>query len=242
MRGFHRAAVLVLALCVAGLAGGPAGPRPAAPGEVRIAAPGAGGFFRVPVKAMTERRFLGVIRQQYDFSCGSAAVASLLTYHYGRPTSEQDVFLAMWNVGDRERIRQSGFSLLDMKAYLATRGLNADGFRVPLDKLEEAGIPAITLIDLKGYKHFVLVKGMRDGRVLVGDPALGVKEVPQAEFERMWNGILFVVHDDMEAARETFNPASVWAVNSEAPLGAALLRSGPASLTLNLPGRNESFR
>ncbi len=30
-----------------------------------------------------------VIRQQYDLSCGAASVATILTYYFGMPTSEQ---------------------------------------------------------------------------------------------------------------------------------------------------------
>src|SRR3546814_20011104 len=43
---------------------------------------GAGGSFSVPVMSLKEKRWTTVVRQQYDFSCGSAAVATLLTYHY----------------------------------------------------------------------------------------------------------------------------------------------------------------
>src|SRR5437899_5579433 len=34
--------------------------------------------------------FRTVVRQQFDFSCGSAALATLLTYHFERPITEQD--------------------------------------------------------------------------------------------------------------------------------------------------------
>src|SRR3546814_13412897 len=60
--------------------------------------------------------FRSVIRQRYDFSCGSAALATLLTYHYGAPTSEAMPFRAMWEKGDREAIRKVGFSMLDMRS------------------------------------------------------------------------------------------------------------------------------
>src|ERR1700739_1489884 len=63
-----------------------------------------------PVHSMLERRFQTVVRQRYDFSCGSAALATLMRYHYGKPTSEEFVFLGMWNTGDQARIRQLGFS------------------------------------------------------------------------------------------------------------------------------------
>ncbi|RYF14189.1 MAG: peptidase C39, partial [Oxalobacteraceae bacterium] len=41
--------------------------------------------FTAPVTSLIGRRFETVVRQQYDFSCGSAALATLLRYHYDDP-------------------------------------------------------------------------------------------------------------------------------------------------------------
>lgn len=198
-----------------------------------------GGYFTVSVTSLKEARFKSVIKQQYDFSCGSAAVATLLTYHYDRPTTEQEVFKSMWAVGNQEKIQRLGFSLLDMKKFLEARGLKADGFKVSLDKLTEVGIPAITLIDTNGYKHFVLIKGLKDGNVLVGDPALGMNVQNREEFEATWNGIIFVVRDEMKTARSNFNDKDEWQVQANAPFGTALSRQGLANFAMLLPGRNE---
>ena len=91
---------------------------------------------------MAELKFNNVVRQQYDYSCGSAALATLLTYHYDRPITETDAFRSMWEVGDQERIKQLGFSLFEMKTYLERIGLKADGFRLTLDRVKEIGVPA----------------------------------------------------------------------------------------------------
>ena len=67
--------------------------------ENRPAFGGAGGpitDFAIPVSSLEERRFATVIRQKYDFSCGSAAVATLLKYHYGLSLDEEDAFRGMW--------------------------------------------------------------------------------------------------------------------------------------------------
>jgi predicted double-glycine peptidase len=195
---------------------------------------GAGGRFSVSVVTLKEARFRTIIKQQYDFSCGSAAVASLLTYHYDTPTTEQDVFTKMWDVGDQEKIQQYGFSLLDMKNYLEANGFRADGFRITLDKLIEVGIPAITLINTHGYRHFVVVKGVGGGEVLLGDPALGVRIVDRDEFEGIWSGIAFVIRSKVSVGREYFNRDEEWAVRAKAPFGTALNRQGLASFTMNL--------
>lgn len=225
------AVMFVFGVLLASLTVGPS----AEAGRVKINA--AGGYFTVPVISLKEARFQTVIKQQYDFSCGAAAVATLLTFHYDRPTGEKEVFIAMWNGGDKERIQKQGFSLLDMKDYLTSQGYRADGYRVPLDKLVDAGVPAIVLINTKGYKHFVVIKGVQGDEVLVGDPALGMKVYPRAAFEAAWNGVIFTVRSD--AAQTHFNEDRDWRVRVKAPFGTALSREGLAMFTLTLPARNE---
>jgi len=207
---------------------------PAAAGDMAVVTPG--GNFSVGVVSLKEARFRNVVRQQYDFSCGSAAVATLLTYHYGRPTTEEQAFKAMYETGDQAAIQQRGFSLYDMQRYLASLGLKSDGFRVELDKLAEVGVPAITLINIRGYNHFVVVKGVTDKDVLVGDPALGMRSIPRSEFDTMWRGIAFLIRDDIDTGRSTFNHSEEWAVRRKAPYGTALSRNGLATFSVALPG------
>ncbi|MBI1891316.1 MAG: C39 family peptidase [Burkholderiales bacterium] len=190
-----------------------------------------GGTYSVPVVSMKEGRFLSTLRQQLDFSCGSAAIATLLTHHYGYPVGEQAIFQEMFAKGDQNKIRREGFSLLDMKRFLEARGFAADGFIQPLDKLSSARIPAIVLISEKGYFHFVVVKGMRDGRILIGDPANGTRAIARDRFEAMWvNRLLFVIHNRQNRAR--FNLDSDWNSAPRAPVADSLRRDGLDGITL----------
>lgn len=186
-----------------------------------IATSGAGpvGDFHVPVQSIAERRFAGIVRQQFDFSCGSAALATLLRYHYDFDVREDVAFRGMWLRGDREQIRRLGFSLLDMKRWLASRGLRADGYKVPLAKVQETGVPGIALIAIRNYRHFVVVKGVRADEVLLGDPSTGLSVMPRAEFERAWNGIYFVLADDQKLAKTRFNRDAQWLAFARSPIG-----------------------
>lgn len=170
----------------------------------------AGADLHPTVRSLGELRFATVVRQAYDFSCGSAALATLLTYHYGDPQGETSVFLGMWADGDREQIRRLGFSLLDMKRYLAARGVAADGYKVSLDDIQKGGLPGVALITFQNYRHFVTIKGVNEREVLVGDPSLGLKAIPRKEFEKMWNGIIFVLNDRRAIGRSNFNTPAQW--------------------------------
>lgn len=179
------------------------------------------GPYTLRVTSLKEARHLKTIRQQFDFSCGSAAVATLLSHHYGHPVDEQTVFQAMFAAGDQNKIKRQGFSLLDMKNYLEGHGFKADGFEASLDALTKAKIPAIALISEKGYNHFVVIKGLRDGRVLFGDPAAGTRALSRAAFEAIWQQrILFVIRNREERAQ--FNREVDWRVVPRAPLEAGI--------------------
>jgi len=199
-----------------------------------ITLPGNFGF-NVDVTSIRENRFRGIVPQQYDFSCGSASVATLLTYHYGTPTTEQEVFDSMIANGDPELIQTAGFSLLDMKNYLERQGFRSDGFETSLDQLIEVGVPVIVIMNLQGYLHFVVVKGVTEDEVLVGDPALGLQIYAREDFEGMWNGILFAITDQMDEARSRFNLPDEWRLRASAPLGTAMNSYQLSSMSLMLP-------
>jgi predicted double-glycine peptidase len=190
-----------------------------------------GGAYSVPATSIKEARFSTMIRQQYDFSCGSAALSTLLTYHYRFPVTEQTVFEEMFAQGEQEKIKREGFSLLDMKRYLEAHGYEADGFEAPLDKLASTGIPAIVLINENGYNHVVVIKGVRDQRVLIGDPSGGTRALTRTAFEQLWvNQILFVISNRQDVAG--FNQASDWGVAVRAPIGNGINRQGLGQLVM----------
>lgn len=201
----RRVLAIILALMLAGCG---ARTIPAAGSTLSLTA----GEYALPVRSMLERRYLTVVRQRYDFSCGSAALATLLRHHYADPQTEQSVFVGMWREGDRAQIRRLGFSLLDMKRYLNARGIKADGYVVSLRDVEATRIPGIALVDIKGYKHFVVIKGIERGQVLVGDPSLGIRLIEARRFQTMWNGILFALGEDVERAKRSFGRDAEWAL------------------------------
>lgn len=199
---------------------------------------GGTGYFSVRVASMQERSFARTIRQQYDYSCGSAALATLLTYQYGLPVTEQSVFRTMWEAGDQAKIRREGFSLLDIKNYLAAHGFQSNGYAAPLEKLAQVRIPAIVLVQDHGYNHFVVIKGLAGDRVLLGDPAMGTRSVTKSEFSQMWrNRILFVI--DNHRGDAIFDSTKDWDIRPSAPLGVALAPSSLANVTLLHPGPND---
>jgi len=149
------------------------------------------------VMSIRERRYENLVEQHTDFSCGAASLATLLKYAYQFPdTTENEVLAGMLEVSDVEVVKERGFSLLDLKNYVETLGLRGRGYQVDADTLDEISIPVIVLLDLQGYKHFVVMKKASGDRVYVGDPALGNRVMTRDDFLAAWNNIIFAVVGD----------------------------------------------
>ncbi|MGH7015299.1 MAG: C39 family peptidase [Stellaceae bacterium] len=229
--GYAIGVTALVALLGAGVAA-----RPAVAGELTVF--GGEGAYSVHLTTLQELKFRTVIRQKYDFSCGSAALATLLSYHYHMPTKETDVFADMWEHGDKEKIKKLGFSMLDMQQYLKRRGILSNGFRSTIDRLVKADVPGLVLVNRNGYLHFVIVEGIRGDRVLLADPASGTRAMADADFVKHWNGIFFVILDHVKEARATFNRQADWDVQPRAPLDIARNTLNLSNFLLSLPARN----
>lgn len=202
-------------------------------GEIDLYGLAGGGRYSIPVTSYAERRFKTVFKQQYDFSCGSAALATLLTFHYDDPVNEQAVFVDMYKYGDQKKIQKLGFSLLDMKLYLERKGYKANGFKIDLDGLVKIHAPAITIINNKGYMHFIIIKGVSKDNVLIGDPAVGIKVMPRDKFVEMWdNRILFLIQNKLDIAYNHFQSQEEWALVPMAPLDTVVDRESLAKFNL----------
>lgn len=203
------------------------------PGNAEMTLAAGGSLYTVPVRTMRDMPFRTVIRQQFDYSCGSAALATLLTFHYDQPTDESTVFRAMYAAGDQAQIRKVGFSLLDMKKYLAARGLQADGFKIRMDELSGLSTPAVTVIAAGEYKHFAIIKGIDAREVLLGDPALGLRHMPRDTFAKIWSGIILIIRDSPD--RAAFNARQDWDQVARPPWQAKLDEGALAASNLGFP-------
>lgn len=170
-----------------------------------------GGAMSLNVESFQEQKYRNTIAQEHDFSCGSAALATLLSYSYGIAVSEADVFKDMIVNGNPKVISESGFSLLDIKRYLQRHGLDSNGFRAPLSKLEAVRLPAIVLLNVRGYRHFVVLEGIEKKRVLLADPANGMRSEPIGVFESEWSGIFFLITSNVAQGQKSFNSDQKWA-------------------------------
>jgi len=159
--------------------------------------PGPGGTtLDVPVKTFVQMRFRDMVRQAYDVSCGAAALATVLKYFYGEKTTERKVIDQIMETASKEtkeKISRDGFSMLELKKEGERFGLVSGGFRIPkAESLENLKIPAITLINVRGYDHFVVIRSVQDGKVYIADPAFGNRSETLSSFADGWRHVILV--------------------------------------------------
>ena len=145
---------------------------------------------RPPVRSMLELREGNVVVQKSDLSCGAAALATLLNYQFGDRVTEMEVTRGLIRrqeyIEHPELVRvRQGFSLLDLKRYLATRGYVGIGYgNLEFDDLVKLA-PIIVAVSPFGYNHFVVFKGLIGDRVVLADPAFGNRTMSREKFEKL---------------------------------------------------------
>lgn len=162
---------------------------------------GSGVRIPAPSQSMKDLRDLNVVKQRYDFSCGAAALATLLRFAFGDNVTEGQIMVNLFDLpseSEKAERRRTGFSLLDMQRVAEARGYNAQGFKLEASQLPLLGGPVIVFIEPRGYKHFAVLRGVRGDRAYLADPSRGQIRQPSHVFLDSWlqddgRGIIFVV-------------------------------------------------
>jgi hypothetical protein len=140
---------------------------------------------------MLEIRRRNVVVQEWDLSCGAAALATILRYQLGDEVSERALVEQLIQrdiyIENPELVRiREGFSLLDLKRVVEARGYNGFGYGdLSLEDVLDLA-PIITPVQPKGYNHFVVLIGRQGGDLQVADPAFGNTTMTIERFRRIW--------------------------------------------------------
>jgi predicted double-glycine peptidase len=183
----------------------------------------------------------GLVRQQHDYSCGLAALATLLSGHYGLPVDEKFLLdrLDLPDPESREALHSRGVSLA-LIAQLAERlGLRAQGLRVPTAALSNLRLPVIAYVEDRGEPHFTVVRGVdASGWIQLADSAWGNRLLAPAQFHRLFatgedgRGRLLLVLPDANGGASTGAAREDWFGISR---GRPLLQPDAAPRTLLAP-------
>jgi len=164
--------------------------------------------FRRHVKSWRELQRENVVMQQRDYSCGAAALATLIRYHWGDEATEMQLLkevVRMLTVEEMKERIQNGLSLTDLRRLAVRTGYLSTIGRLEFEKLREVKVPLIVGNTVNDFDHFVVYRGTDGQYVYLADPARGNVRTPISEFLEQWqkNAVLVVVKRDVKAEKKS---------------------------------------
>jgi predicted double-glycine peptidase len=120
----------------------------------------------VAIQSWKTLRDKNIVKQDKDFSCGSASLATLLNEFYGQSLTEEALLKAM----DKGDLRAS---FEDMQRALPQFGFKAQGFAASYEQLMRLKAPVIVYMKHRKDDHFSVLRGIDINTVWLADPSLG---------------------------------------------------------------------
>jgi len=154
------------------------------------------------VKTWLERRRENIVMQSKDFSCGAAALATLLQHFWGDAIGEErllrelDAMLTPTEIADRIT---NGLTLTDLRRVAVRLKYQATIGKLEFAKLAESRVPVVVGVTVRDYKHFVVYRGTDREYVYLADPARGNLRTPIGDFLEQWQdkAVLVVAKPDV---------------------------------------------
>ena len=144
-------------------------------------------YYQHDIKSFKELKEEGLVLQTDEFTCGAAALATLLTKYGPRPVSEEELLLE-----EKELEEGKGLSLLQLKRLAESHGFKASGYKLELANLFDLGEPMLLHVDFGHGGHYVEFQGVYKDRVYLGDPAAGNVRMGLESFAQAWSGYALV--------------------------------------------------
>ena len=92
-------------------------------------------YGKIKVQSWKERRDFNIVKQDLDFSCGAASVATLLNNFYGQKLTEEEVLKKL----DKEQMHAS---FEDMQRIMPDLGFEAKGYALSFEQLAQLKFPS----------------------------------------------------------------------------------------------------
>ncbi len=156
------------------------------------------GTARINKSIKTWKEFLeqNVVMQQTDYSCGAGAMATLMHYYFEDDITEkiilQNIFSHL-NADEMKDRKKDGFSMFDLQQFAKRHGYKAVGVKLKPAILQKLRGPVLVYVETKGYKHFSVLRGVKDNLVFLADPSRGNLRMSIEDFTKEWSGITLVL-------------------------------------------------
>jgi predicted double-glycine peptidase len=154
-----------------------------------------------PIKSWVEFKNDNLVRQKYDYSCGSASLATIMHHFYNQNMSEKSILndvlkmkgLEKKNREDLEDDKTISLSFFELSQYVKSKGFKAVGLALDLESLKKLKAPVILFVKIRKNEHFTVFKGIDKNYVYLADPSFGNTKIRVSKFKEM-----FYQRDDLK--------------------------------------------
>jgi uncharacterized protein len=147
-----------------------------------------------------ELKYTNVVRQRLDFTCGGAALATILSHYWGRPTPEEEILEIFRARYPDAKVWQAkvaaGFTFDDIAFATEVLGYEAAGAKVSSVELAAMKGPVIIHLNKGKFQHFVVLTKAQDGVFYIADPIVGKVALERPEFEQQYTGNAMAIWRD----------------------------------------------
>jgi ABC-type bacteriocin transporter len=126
-----------------------------------------------------------IIRQHDATDCGPAVLATIAAYYRKR--------IAVAKLRELAGTDRHGTNLAGLNNAAEHVGFEARAVRATADALSQVPMPAIAHWQENNRNHFVVLYKASPRRVIIGDPASGLRRLTPAEFQKYWTGVLVLI-------------------------------------------------
>lgn len=170
---------------------------------------------------------LPVLRQTQAAECGLTCIGMIAGY-YGHQ-------IDMVSLRQRFPTSLKGSTLSDVMSIAQNLGMGCRALRLDLNELHKLSMPCVLHWDMN---HFVVLKGIAKNKIIIHDPARGVRNVPMDEVSASFTGVALEVFPaaTFEKKNEKKNISMLNLIRNVSGIGSAFMQVAVLSLALEFFG------
>ncbi len=173
------------------------------------------------------RHKLPVLRQTQAAECGLTCIGMIAGF-YGH-------HIDMVSLRQRFPTSLKGSTLTNVMSFAQSLGLGCRAVRLELEELDKLNLPCVLHWDMN---HFVVLKRIEKNKIIIHDPARGVRKVPMDEVSASFTGVALELYPaaTFERKNEKKSISMLSLIRNVSGIGSAFMQVALLSLALEFFG------
>lgn len=153
-------------------------------------------YIYYPLKSAYELKWENITPQEYDYTCGAAALSTLIYGYFGEYISESKIINQLinnLNEKDIDIVKKQGFNMLHLKYAAEYFGYDAVGVKIDINTLYRLKGPVIIVLQTSNGNHYVVFKNIVKDRVFIADSINGNYIMTTSYLSSVWDGTTLIL-------------------------------------------------